>query len=104
MYHTYQLTRIQTQVRHILLHQSHLTHQTMSIINKDDLQKRKKINAGEKHFYDPIKYCANLTAKLITAACKPEVVKFKLDEDTLHCQAYLLSFVNLIKILLSQSS
>ena len=31
-------------------------------------------------FNDPIKKCASLTAKLITAAYKSNVIKFELDE------------------------
>ena len=44
-YHTYQLTRIKTQVFQIILRQSHLT-KTMIIINGEDVRKREKINAG----------------------------------------------------------
>ena len=44
-YRTYQLIRIQTQVHQTLLCRSHLTHQTTSIINEDNVQKRTKINS-----------------------------------------------------------
>ena len=44
-YHTYQLTLIQTQFHQILLRQTHLTHLTPDIINKDDIH---AINSGEK--------------------------------------------------------
>ena len=36
-YHTYQLTLIQTQVCHILLHITNTTHQTLGILNKDNV-------------------------------------------------------------------
>ena len=48
-YRIYQLTRIQSQVFHILLCGIHLTHQTTSIKTKDDVLKRTKINVREKH-------------------------------------------------------
>ena len=47
-YLTYNLALIQTQVHQILLHNSHLTHQTTSIINEDDKRKSTKRNTGVK--------------------------------------------------------
>ena len=55
-------------------------------------------------FDDPIKKCVKLTSKLLTYAYKQKVVKFKLDDYPLHCQVYLLSFTNSIKIVLSTFS
>ena len=53
-------------------------------------------------FDDPIKKCANLTANLITSAYKSEVIKFKSDENPLQRREYLLSFMNSLRIGLSQ--
>ena len=49
-------------------------------------------------FHDPIKKCANLKAKVIISAYKSKVIKFKLDEDPLQRQVYLLSFMIYLKI------
>ena len=53
-------------------------------------------------FDDPIKKCETLAAKLITDTHKSKVVKFKLDKDPLQRQLYFLSFMNLVKTVLSQ--
>ena len=42
---------------------------------------------------DTIKICARLTEKLLTAAYKSEIIKFKLDEDPPHHWIYFLTFV-----------
>ena len=42
-YQTYHMTRIKIQVFQIIFRQIHLTHQTTIIINKDNVQTRKKI-------------------------------------------------------------
>ena len=47
-YRTYNMTRIQIQVCQIILCCINLTHQTTSILNKDDEQKIIKINVGLK--------------------------------------------------------
>ena len=41
-----------------------------------------------KKRFDPIKKCANITSKLLTAAYKKKVIKFRLDKYPLHCQFY----------------
>ena len=48
-YSTYQVIRMQNQVYHDLLSESHLTRQTTSIIKEDDVWKRTKIYARVKH-------------------------------------------------------
>ena len=52
-YRAYQLTRIRIQLHQIILHRIHLTHHTTIILNKDDVQKRLKINARVKQFSWP---------------------------------------------------
>ena len=42
---------------------------------------------------DPIKLCAQLTAKLLTAAFKSKIIRFKMDEDMLQRRIYFLTFV-----------
>ena len=55
-------------------------------------------------FDEPIKKCAKLTAKLLTAAYKSKVVKLKLYEDPVKRRVYFLSFMNSLKIVLSNVS
>ena len=47
--------------------------------------------------HDPTKECANLTAKLITAAYKSKAITFRLDENPLQRRVYFLSFLKSIK-------
>ena len=69
------------------------------ILNMDDVQITIKINSQvNKCFNDTIKNCAKLTTKLIKAAYKSKFIKFKLDEDPLQRQVYLLSFMIYLKI------
>ena len=53
-------------------------------------------------FRDPIKKYAKLTANILTSAYKLKVITFKLDEDPLQSQVYFLSFMNSLKLFLSQ--
>ena len=53
-------------------------------------------------FHNPIKKRAKLTYKLLTDAQKLEVVMCKLDEDPLQHRVHFLSFMNALKIILSQ--
>ena len=63
--------------------------------NKNKLRSKNSPN-------DPIKDCAKITAKLLTAVYKPKIINFKLDEYPLQRRFYLLSFMNLLKFVLSQ--
>ena len=96
-YRTYQLTWIQMQVFQILLCGIHLTHQTMSIINEDNIQKRilKKLQC-KNHSHDPIRKCTNLKSRQLTAAYKSRVVMLKFYEYPIHRRVCLLSFMNLL--------
>ena len=58
-------------------------------------QRKKKINRKK----DPIKLCAQLTAKLLTTAYKSKIIKFKLDEDPLQRRIYLLKFVESLEMI-----
>ena len=63
----------------------------MSIIKKDDAQKKNKIKYwSKKRFCGPIKNYAKVKAKLLTATYKYKVVKFKLYEDKLKRRVYFL--------------
>ena len=63
----------------IILHHNHLTHQTTSIVNKDDVQKKEKINTGVKFVsMAQSKIAQRLKAKLLPAAYKSKVFKFRL--------------------------
>ena len=64
----------------------------------DDRNYKRKIRDKKKKYQkikkqDPIKLCAKLTAKLLTAAYKSKILKFKLDEDPLHRRNYFLIFM-----------
>ena len=65
-------------------------------------KKNKNKRQSKMSFNDPIKNCAKLTAKQLTAAYKSKVVKFKLVEDPQQCRVYLLSFISSFKCLLSK--
>ena len=62
------------------------------------MKKNKKNCQSKNSFNDPIKKCANITAKLLTAAQKSKVIKFKWDEDPLQRRGYFLSFMNYLKL------
>ena len=64
-------------------------------------EKLKIKNQSKTRYDDPTKTFVKIKAKLLTAACKSKVVKFKSDEDTLQHRFYLLFFINSFKVLLS---
>ena len=74
-YQTYRLTRIQIQVCQILLHQSRLTHQTTSILNEDDVQKRKNINSWVKR--------VSMTQSNITWSLHPSYLQMRKNQRSL---------------------
>ena len=51
---------------------------------------------------DPIKLCANLTAKLMTTAYESNIIRFKMDEDPLQRRIYFLTFVESLEMIFSQ--
>ena len=65
--------------------------------SSDDSDYKIKIRDKNKRYCknkrDPIKLCAKLTEKLLTTAYKLKVLKFKLDEDTLHNRICFLTFI-----------
>ena len=65
-------------------------------------KKKKMKRCSKKGFNDPIKKWANITAKVIRAAYNSNATEFKLDEDPLHRQVYLISFISYLKIILSK--
>ena len=70
------------------------------IINLEDAIKNKKDQKRKKQ--DPKKLCVELTAKLLTTAYKPKVLRFKLDEYPLQHLIYFLTFVESLVIIFSQ--
>ena len=57
----------------------------------DNRRKRRKKKSYWKT--DQIKLCTRLTAKFPITAYKSKIIRFKLDEDPLQCQIYILTFV-----------
>ena len=49
-----------------------------------------------------IKQCATLTAKLLTAAYKSKIIRFKIDEDPLQRRIYFLTFIDSLDMIFSQ--
>ena len=79
--------------------------------SNDEYHKRRRHAKNNKNklwsktrFNKPIRKCTKITSKLLTAEYKSELVKLKLDEDPLQNRVYFLSFMNSIKIVLSQFS
>ena len=69
----------------------------------DDINYRRRRCKKKKHpKKDPIKLCANLTAKFLTTAYKSKIVRFKMDEDPLQRQIYFLTFVESLEMIFSQ--
>ena len=66
------------------------------------MKNNKNKRRSKTRFYDPIKKCAKLTTKLLTAALKPKVVDFKMDEYPINIRVYLLFFMNSLKVVLYQ--
>ena len=55
-------------------------------------------------FDDPIKKVGEVYSQDTYSHVKIKVIKFKLDEDPIQRRIYLLSFMNSLKIVLSNSS
>ena len=71
--------------------------------SSDDIHYRRRRCKKKKHRKkNPIKLCANLTAKLLTTAYKSKTIRFKMDEDPLQSQIYFLTFVELLEMIFSQ--
>ena len=51
---------------------------------------------------DLIKICTPLTEKLLTTEYKSNIIRFKMDEDPLHCRIYFLTFVESLEMKISQ--
>ena len=69
----------------------------------DDSHNRRKRRNNKKHQKkDPIRICATLTAKFLTTAYKSKISRLKMDEDPLQRRIYVLTFVESLKMILSQ--
>ena len=64
-------------------------------------RRHKKKNQWKKK-QDPIKLCAKLTAKLLKTAYKSKVLKFKLDDNPLHCRINFRTFMESLEMIFSQ--
>ena len=65
--------------------------------------RRKRLNNKKSYWKkNPIKLCANLTAKFLTKANKLKIIKVKLDEDPLQRCIYFLTFVESPEMIFSQ--
>ena len=51
---------------------------------------------------DPIRLCTTLTGKLITTSYKSNIIKFKIDEDTLQNRIYFLTLIDSLDMMFSQ--
>ena len=60
-----------------------------------DSHYRRNRRKDKKHLKkDPIRLCATLTAKLLTTAYKSNIIRFKMDEDTIQRRIYFLTFID----------
>ena len=70
--------------------------------SSDDSHYRRKQRKNKKHQEkDPIRLCANLTAKLLTTAYKSKIIRFKMDEDPLQRQIYFFTFIDSLDMIFS---
>ena len=61
----------------------------------NDSHYRRKQRKDKKHRKkDPIRLCANLTAKFLTTAYKSNIIRFKMYEDPLQRLIYFLTFID----------
>ena len=98
-YWTFHMTQIQIQVFQILSFRVHLTHKTMIVINKDDVQKMTKRNHGVKRvLINQSKITKSVQPRYLHPHTNQRLLSSKLDEDPLHRRVYFLSFVNSLKI------
>ena len=57
--------------------------------SSDDSHYRRKRHKRMKHRGKyPIKLCATLTGKVLATAYKSKIIRFKMEEDPLHCRIY----------------
>ena len=64
------------------------------------IRKQRKDKKHRKKY--PIRLCATLTAKLMTAVYKSKVIRFKMDEDPLQRRIYFLTFIDSLDMIFSQ--
>ena len=70
--------------------------------SSDDSHYRQKQRKNKKHREKyPITQCETLTAKLLTAAYKSNITRFKMDEDLLHRWIYFITFIDLLDMIFS---
>ena len=70
--------------------------------SEDGHYRRRRHTHREHQKKDPIRLCANLTAKLLTTAFKSKMIRFKLDEDPLQRRIYFLTFIDSLNMVFSQ--
>ena len=71
--------------------------------SSEDIHYRRKRCKDKKHWKkDPIKLCANMTAKLLTTAYTSKIIRFIMDEDPLQRRIYFLTCVESLEMIFSQ--
>ena len=71
--------------------------------SSEDSHYRRRRRKNKKHRKKyPIRSCATLTAKLLTTAFKPKMIRFILDEDPLQRRIYFLTFIDSLNMIFSQ--
>ena len=71
--------------------------------SSDDSHYRRKQRKDKEHQKkDMIRLCVILTAKLLTAAYKSKIIRFKMDEDPLQRRIYFLTFIDSLDMIFSQ--
>ena len=60
----------------------------------DSHYKRKKRNNKKHQKKDLIRLCTTLTVKFLTTAYKSNILRFKMDEDSLQRRIYFLTFID----------
>ena len=74
----------------------------ISDFSDDSHYRRRRCKKKRHQKKDPIKLCANLTAKLLTTAYKSKIIMFNMDEDPLQRRIYFLTFVESLEMVFSQ--
>ena len=70
--------------------------------SEDSHFRRRQLKNKKHRKKDPIRLCATLTAKLLTAALKSKMIRFKLDEDPLQRRIYFLTFIDSLNMVFPQ--
>ena len=71
--------------------------------SSDNIHYRRNLCSNKKHWENnPIKKCSTLTAKFLTTAYKPKIIRFKMDKDPLQRRIFFLTFFESLEMIFSQ--